>query len=186
MGKGMRTKEEIAAGLGQVLLLLLAFWAVRPGPTRNDYLLSASLFGLSLLPIGFTFRLGWLRAVALAWWVMFLILSWQHGSRGGIGDEVGVLGRLAFLLAAFAAAAGQCLHLDQVQLGRVGAVARGISKVLIGLCVLLLLAFLQGGAGLEVALALLFGTLADLAFTALTYLLAALVAVRQAKGLQAQ
>ena len=29
VGKGMRTKAVIAAGLGQVLLLLLAFWPVR-------------------------------------------------------------------------------------------------------------------------------------------------------------
>jgi hypothetical protein len=186
MGKGMRTKAVIAAGQQQVLLLLLAFWALRPGPTRHGYLLSASLFGLSLLPIGFTFRLAWLRGVAVAWGVLFLILSLQHGSQGGIGDEVGALGGYAFLLAALAAAAGQWLHLDQLQPGRVAAVARGITRVLIGLCVLLLLAFLQGGAGLGVALALFFGTMADLAFAALTYLLAALVAVRQPRELKAQ
>jgi hypothetical protein len=58
--------------------------------------------------------------------------------------------------------------------------------VLIGLCVLLLLAFLQGSTGLEVALALFFCTLDDLAFTALTDLLAVLAAVRQARALRAQ
>lgn len=92
----------IAAGRVQVLLLVLAF-CTAPGPKGPDYLLSASLFGRSLLPIGFTFRLGWLRGVAVAWWVLFLILSWQHGRGSGIGEAVGVLGRLAFLLAALAA-----------------------------------------------------------------------------------
>lgn len=181
----MRTRGVITAGLGQLALLLLAFWAVRPGPTQQNYLLSASLFGLSLLPAGFSFRLGWLRGVALAWWVVFLILAVQHGRLGGSGDAVGALGRLAFALAALAAATGQWLHLDQLQLGRAGAVVRGTTKVLIGLCVLLLLAFLQGGTGLGVALALFFGSLADLAFTALTYLLAALGAVRQVQSAQA-
>ena len=51
---------------------------------------------------------------------------------------------------------------------------------------LLWLGFLQGGTALEVALALFFGTLADLAFTALTYLLAGLAAVRQPRGLKSQ
>jgi len=180
MGKGTRTRVVIAAGLGQLALLLLAFWAV-----RHDLLLSASLFGLSLLPIGLSFRLGWLRGAALAWGVVVLILSWQQGGGDGIGDAVGAPGRLAFLLAAIAAAAGQWLHLDQLQLGRAGAVVRGLTKGLIGVCVLLLLAFLQGGMGLEVALALFFGTLADLAFTAFTYLLAALDALRGRKRAEA-
>lgn len=176
VGRGIRTTAVITAGLVQVLLPVLAF-CTAPGPKGPDYLLPASLFGLSLLPIGFTFRLGRLRGVAVAWWVLFLILSWQHGRGGGIGGAVGVLGRLAFLLAALAAAAGQWLHLNQLRLGRVGAVARGISKVLIGLCVLLLLAYLQGGSGMGIVFALFYGTLADLAFTVLTYLLAALAAV---------
>jgi hypothetical protein len=127
-------------------------------------------------------RLGWLKVVALGWGVLFLILAGQHGFTVGSAARIHPLGQLAFVLAIFAAAAGQWLHLDLLPLGRLGGVARGLTKLSIGLCLLFVVATISG-LGIVGLLALVFCLAANIGFTVLSYLLAALAAVRHGQRL---
>ncbi len=170
------------AGLAQVLLLLLALWAVLPGSQGHDLLRAAALLGLSLLPIGWGLRLPWLSFVALAWGAVGLLLAWQR-QRLGIGpDGVGSPTVLPLLLAALAAATGQGLNLGLLPLRRLGQGLRGLARLAIAASVLLLLTYFGGGAGLGVALALLGAALAGLALTALTLILGAVESRRGSSG----
>lgn len=157
----------------------MALWAVRPGIVEHDFLASAGLLGLSLLPIGFALRQPWLRMGSLAWGVLLGLLAWQRSHVGASGDGVGSLTILPLVFAALAAASGQWLNLGLLQVGRLNGAVRGMARASIVICLLLLLAYLGGGAGVGVALALLFVALADLALTALLLVIGAIAIVRR-------
>lgn len=161
------------AGLAQTVLLLLATWTILPGPQSHDDLRASAVLGLSLLPIGWGLRLPWLSLGALAWGLLGFLLAWQR-QRLGLGpDGVGSITILPVVLASFAAAAGQWLNLGLLPLRPFGQGVRGLARLAIACCLLLLLAYLGGGVGLVVVLALLATALADLALTVLTLILGA-------------
>ncbi len=158
---------------------------MRPGPTEHDFLASAALLGLSLLPIGFSLRLRWLSFGPLAWGSLLALLVWQRSHLGGAGDGMGSLATVLFLLAAAAAAGGQWFNLGRLCFGRLNEAVCWMARASIVLCFLLLLTYLGGGIGVGVALALLFTALADLALTALSLIIGAIAAARQAPATRA-
>lgn len=162
------------AGLGQALLLLSVPWVLVPGSQGHDYLRASAVLGLSLLPIGWGWRLPWVSFSALAWGAAGLLLSWQR-QRLGLGpDGVGSITILPLVLASLAAATGQWINLGLLPLQWFGQGVRAVARLAIAGSLLLLLAYLGGGVGVVVALALLGMVMADLAFTALTLLLGAI------------
>ncbi|MFM7676197.1 MAG: hypothetical protein ACKO5F_11595 [Synechococcus sp.] len=161
------------AGLGQVVLLLLALGGIVVGPGGHDFLRGSALLALSLLPIGWGWRLPGLQLGALVLGLVGLLLSWQR-QRLGVGpDGVGSLTILPLVLASLAAAAGQWVNQGLLPLQQIGQGARMVARLAIGFCLLLLFTYLGGGAGVGVALGLLGVALADLALTALTLILGA-------------
>ncbi len=160
------------AGLAQALLLLVAIWTILPGPQSHDYLRASAVLALSLLPIGWGLRLPWLSLGALGWGLLGFLLAGQR-QRLGLGpDGVGSITILPVVLTSFAAAAGQWLNLNLLPLRRFAQTVRGLTQLTIACCLLLLLAYLGGGVGLGVVLALLGTALADLSLTVLTLILA--------------
>jgi len=166
-------RRVVLAGLAQALLLLWVIWVIVPGPQGHDYLRASALLALSLLPIGWGWRLPWLGLGALAWGVAGLLLAWQRHRLGFGPDGVGSITILPLVLASLAAATGQWLNMGLLPLKRLGQVVRGVTQLAILISLLLLLTYLGGGAGVGVALGLLGVSLANLALTALTLILGA-------------
>ncbi|MCT0224882.1 hypothetical protein [Synechococcus sp. CS-1328] len=164
-----------------MLVLLAALWAVKPGIVQHDFLTSAALLGLSLLPIGYSLRLSWLRFGAVAWAALLGLLAWQRSHLGAAGDGVGSLAILPLVLAAFAAAGGQWLNLGLLRVGRLNGALRWLARASILFCLLLLLTYLGGGIGVVIALALLVGSLADLALTTLSLVIGAIAITRSGR-----
>ncbi|MEB3184026.1 MAG: hypothetical protein VKN15_06515 [Cyanobacteriota bacterium] len=166
-------RRVVLAGLGQVVLLLLALGGIVVGPGGHDFLRGSALLALSLLPIGWGWRLPGLQLGAVGLGLLGLLLSWQR-QRLGIGpDGVGSITILPLVLTSLAAAAGQWFNLGLLPLQRIGQAVRTLAQLAIVLCLLLLLTYLGGGAGVGVALGLLGVALADLALTALALILGA-------------
>ncbi len=151
---------------------------MKPGPIEHDFLASAALLGLSLLPIGFSLRLPRLRFGAVAWGVLLALLAWQRSRGDAAVDGAGSLAIVSLVLAALAAACGQWLNLGLLRVGRLNGAVRGLARASILICLLLLLTYLGGGIGVGGVLALLFGSLADLALTALSLVIGAIAIAR--------
>lgn len=149
----------IGAGLIQAAILLIALWAIKPGTQEHNLLGSAAWLGFSLLPIGFSLRLPWLRFAAIVWGILFLVQS---------GKGVGLP---ALLFIAVAAAIGQWLNLGLLAVGRVTGVMRWLARALIVLSVLLLFIYFSRSGSVVVAMALIIVPMADLALTALTLII---------------
>lgn len=162
-----------------MIVLFVAVWAVKPGIVAHDFLASATLLGVSLLPIGFALHKPWLSIGALAWAVLLALLAWQRSHVGASDDGVGSLTIIPLVLAALAAATGQWLNLGLLHVGRLNAAVRGLARASIVISFLLLVAYLGGGVGVGVALALLFVALADLALTALSLVIGAIAVLRR-------
>lgn len=178
-GAPRRTRVIVGAGLAQLALLAGAFLAASPGVSSNsEFLPAAALLGLALLPIGFSLRLRWLAPVSLAWGALLLVLI-VHTSRGGVDSgAASALVNLALLLAGAAAATGQWSNLDRLPLGRFGSGLRWLTRLSIAASVLFLVGYVGRISGVVGALALLLGTVVDLALTGLTLLTGAVHALR--------